>query len=273
MVKNKPQGIKIMKKLDQVGGFVLDMDGTIYLGERLLPGAVDFIEYLKSKKIPFLFLTNNSSKHQKQYEEKLTHFGLKVSQEQIFTSGEATAIYLQEKFAGQGIYLVGTPALEEEFQQHGYTLTDQNPAAVVLGFDTTITYEKLWKLCDFVRDGLPYYATHPDFNCPTDGGYMPDIGAMIAFVEASTGIRPEIIGKPNLPVVDALKSRLNLPVDKICMVGDRLYTDIALGQAGMTTALVLSGETKVEDVLLSPYQPDFTAKDLAELLKQLQSSV
>jgi HAD superfamily hydrolase (TIGR01450 family) len=197
--------------------------------------------------------------------------GLNVTAAEIFTSGEATAIYLKEKFARFGIYLVGTPALETEFQQHGYLLTDQNPSAVVLGFDTTLTYEKLWKLCDFVRAGLPYFATHPDLNCPMENGYMPDIGAMIAFVEASTGRRPDqIIGKPNLPVVDALKERLRLPVEEICMIGDRLYTDIALGLAGLVTVLVLSGETKAIDVAESPFKPDITVENLAALYELLR---
>jgi HAD superfamily hydrolase (TIGR01450 family) len=260
-----------MNKLEQVRGFVMDMDGTIFLGEKLLPGAVEFVSFLQEKKIPFLFLTNNSSKHRQLYQQKLSRLGLSVTEEEIFTSGEATAIYLKPKFSQSGIYLVGTPALEAEFEQHGYLLTDQTPAAAVLGFDTTLTYEKLWKLCDFVRAGLPYFATHPDFNCPTETGYMPDIGAMIAFVEASTGRRPDqIIGKPYFPVVDALKERLQLPVKQICMVGDRLYTDIALGQVGLVTVLVLSGETKSKDVPDSPFQPDIIVDNLAGLLSVYQ---
>lgn len=260
-----------MSKLAGVRGFVMDMDGTIYLGERLLPGAIEFVNYLKEKGIPYLFLTNNSSKHQKQYQDKLGRFGLDVELDAIFTSGEATAIYLKKKLPDQRVYLVGTPALEDEFRSHGYILTDENPSAAVLGFDTTLTYEKLWKLCDFVRDGKPYYATHPDFNCPTEGGYMPDIGAMIAFVAASTGREPDqVVGKPNLPVVDALKERLGMPVEEICMIGDRLYTDIALGQSGMRTALVLSGETKADDLPQSPFQPDVVAEHLADLLNILK---
>lgn len=253
--------------LHQIKAFVLDMDGTIFLGERLLPGALQFFETLTQKQIPYLLLTNNSSKAKKQYAQKLHHLGLSISEAHIFTSGDATAIYLKQHLSRNEIYLVGTPALEESFQQYGYRLTEENPSAVVLGFDTTLTYQKLWKLCDFVRAGVPYYATHPDINCPTEDGYMPDIGAMIAFVETSTGRKPDqIIGKPNFPVVDALKSFFVLPVDQICMVGDRLYTDIALGQAGMKTILVLSGETKSEDIPLSPYQPHLVVENLAGLL-------
>ena len=262
-----------MLALNQVKAFVLDMDGTIYLEDLLLPGAVEFVHYLQEAQIPYLFLTNNSSKARRQYHRKLSRLGVAVQEEQIFTSGEATAIYLKEKYARAGIYLVGTPALREEFRQHGYRLTVRHPAAVVLGFDTTLTYKKLWRLCDLVRAGLPYFATHPDLNCPVEGGYMPDIGAMIAFVAAATGRQPdEIIGKPNYAVVEALKTRLQLPAAQICMVGDRLYTDIALGRAGMRTALVFSGETKQEDLPASPFQPDIVAADLADLLAQLRAA-
>ncbi|GIK36907.1 MAG: acid sugar phosphatase [Chloroflexota bacterium] len=263
-----------LAKLAEIRLFLLDMDGTVYLGDKLLPGAVEFIELLAAHDINYLFLTNNSSKHRGQYAEKLAHFGLAVSPEKIFTSGEATAIYLQQAKAGAKIYLVGTPALEDEFRDHGFKLVDaETPDYAVLGFDTTLTYHKLWRLCDLVRAGVPYIATHPDFNCPIPGGFMPDIGAMMALVEASTGRRPDvIIGKPNPPMIAAVVERTATPVDKICMVGDRLYTDIALAAAGVTTVLVLSGETQPEDIPGAPYSPDFVMQDLGELAAALQEA-
>jgi len=259
-----------MSPLSRIRVFVLDMDGTVYLGDRLLPGATEFISLLRHRKIEFLFLTNNSSKHGGQYAEKLNRLGLDIPEAQIFTSGEATAIYLHRRHPGARLYLVGTPALEEEFRIRGLTLDEQNPEVAVLGFDTTLTYEKLWRLCDLVRAGKPYIATHPDFNCPVEGGYMPDIGAMIAFVEASTGRRPDVIvGKPHTPIIEALAERTRTPVDAICMVGDRLYTDIALGKAGITTVLVLSGETSRSDLEGAPHQPDYVVENLAELTRIL----
>ncbi len=124
------------------------------------------------------------------------------------------------------------------------TSPPDHPDFAVLGFDTTLTYEKIWKLCDLVTAGVPYIATHPDINCPTETGFMPDIGAMMAMVQTSTGKQPDvIIGKPYDPIVQALTAKMNLPVDQLCMVGDRLYTDIALGKTGLATVLVLSGET------------------------------
>lgn len=258
--------------LSGINAFVLDMDGTIFLSDRLLPGAIELVDYLKLSKIPFLFLTNNSSKHRRNYAKKLNQLGLDVDESLIFTSGEATAHFLLEKYPHiQRIDLFGTPALEEEFMGHGFILTTQHPQALVLGFDTTLTYEKLWRLCDAVRAGLPYFATHPDINCPLEDGVMPDTGAMIAFVAASTGRTPDhIIGKPNPPVVSALMKRLGLPADQICMVGDRLYTDIALGQSGLRTILVLSGETIAEDIPQSPFQPDLVVEHLEHLYRLIK---
>src|SRR5574341_110092 len=192
-------------RLARVRCFLLDMDGTFYLGERLAEGALRFIETLQKQDREFLFLTNNSSKDGKQYAEKIARLGLPVSTDKIFTSGQATAIYLEGCRPGGRLFVVGTPALESEFQTRGFILTDKDPDVAVLGFDTTLTYAKLWRLCDFVRAGLPYLATHPDFNCPTETGFMPDIGAMIAFVQVSTGREPDlIVSKPNRMIIDAV---------------------------------------------------------------------
>jgi 4-nitrophenyl phosphatase len=263
-----------IEKLSTVRGFLLDMDGTFYLSDRLLEGAMRFIDLLREQKKEFLFLTNNSSKHRRQYAEKIGRLGLPISEELVLTSGEATALYLQRQHPGARLYLVGTPSLEEEFRQHGFQLVEHEPDFLVLGFDTTLTYQKLWKLCDFVRAGVPYIATHPDFNCPTESGWMPDIGAMIAFVTAATGREPDlVVGKPNRLIVDAAAAKMSLPVDQLAMVGDRLYTDIALGQSsGIVTVLVLSGETKIEDLKDSPFQPDYTFQNLAGVAGWLEGN-
>jgi HAD superfamily hydrolase (TIGR01450 family) len=190
----------------------------------------------------------------------------------VLTSGEATALYLKRQQPGARLFVVGTPFLEEEFRQHGFQLVEQQPDYLVLGFDTTLTYQKLWTLCDFVRADIPYIATHPDFNCPTETGWMPDVGAMIAFVKAATGKEPNlVVGKPNRLIVDVAATRMNLPVNQLAMVGDRLYTDIALGQSsGIVTILVLSGETKIEDLNDSPFQPDYTFQNLAGVADWLE---
>ncbi len=263
-----------VEKLSTVRGFLLDMDGTFYLSDRLLDGALRFIDLLRQQDKQFLFLTNNSSKQGRQYAEKITRLGLPLGEESVLTSGEATAVYLNREHRGANIFVVGTPHLEEEFRQHGFRLVEENPEFLVLGFDQTLTYKKLWQLCDFVRAGVPYIATHPDFNCPTETGWMPDVGAMIAFVKAATGREPDlVVGKPNRFIVDAAAAKMNLPVNELAMIGDRLYTDIALGQAsGIVTVLVLSGETKLEDLKDSPFQPDYVFQNLAGVADWLEKN-
>ena len=252
----------------------MDMDGTIYLGDHLLPGAREWLDLLDANGLAYTFLTNNSSRSKVEYALKLQRLGLPIPEEKIFTSGEATAIWLQRHYPDASLFVVGTPPLEQEFSRHGFTLTGQAPDVAVLGFDTTLTYEKLWKLCDLVVAGKPYIATHPDINCPTENGFKPDIGAMIELVAASTGRRPDVIvGKPNEPVVTALAEKTGFPVQAHCMVGDRLYTDIALGKWGITTALVLSGETHPEDLEGSEFQPDFVVRDIAEMAQLLKRSL
>jgi 4-nitrophenyl phosphatase len=261
-------------RLSKVRGFLLDMDGTFYLSDRLLDGALHFIDLLRKQNKKFLFLTNNSSKQGRQYAEKITRLGLPITEEFVLTSGEATALHIKEQKANATIFLCGTPALEEEFHQHGFQLVQEKPDYLVLGFDQTLTYKKLWMLCDFVRAGIPYIATHPDFNCPTETGWMPDTGAMIAFVKAATGREPDlVVGKPNRLIVDAAALKMKLQVDQMAMIGDRLYTDIALGQSsGITTVLVLSGETKKEDLKDSPFQPDYTFDNLAGVADWLEKN-
>jgi len=260
---------------DQIHGFLLDMDGTFYLGGRLLPGAAAFLAYAREVGLPLLFLTNNSSRDRRAYAAKLAEMGVTVSPDEIFTSGEATARYLSARWPqGTPVAVFGTPYLEQTFRDFGFTLTFDDPALVVLGYDKTITYPKLVRLCDLVRAGLPYIATHPDLNCPVEGGYEPDIGAIMALVEASTGRRADVVvGKPHAPMVEMAAQKLGLPVEALCMVGDRLYTDIAMGQtAPLHTALVLSGETRPDDLARSAFQPDYVFDDLMGLLEAAKSS-
>lgn len=250
--------------LAQVRCFLLDMDGTFYLGEQLLNGAPQFLDLLNRQGCDYLFLTNNSSKDSQQYAEKFTRLGLPVLRNKIMTSGEATAMHIYRQRPGARVYVVGTEALENEFRARSFVLTDELPDLAVLGFDTTLTYDKIWKLCDLVRAGVQYIATHPDYNCPTETGFMPDIGAMIAFVKASTGREPDlIVGKPNALFVEQAAERTGIPLSEMCMIGDRLYTDIALGAtAGIPTILVLSGETRADEVTDSPFQPTYIFQDI-----------
>ncbi len=256
-----------MATLADVRGFLLDMDGTLYLSNHLLPGAAEFLAYLEEAGVPYLLLTNNSSRSSSAYVTKLAGLGLSVPLARILTSGSATAQYLRAATPHRRPALFGTPELIAEFEAFGFAPEFDAPDCAVLGFDMTIDYAKFTRLCDLVRGGLPYIATHPDFNCPVAGGYIPDIGAMIAFVEASTGRRPDaIIGKPNPHILSMAAARMGLPLEALCMVGDRLYTDIAMGQAApIQTALVLSGETQAADVPGSPFQPDHIFENVGAL--------
>ena len=259
------------KQLSNIHCYLLDMDGTLYLGDRLLPGAQEFITLLKDKKIQYLFLTNNSSKSAGDYQQKLLRLGIVEPKEKILTSGEATCLYLLKTKPGARIFLAGTPSLKEEFLFHKFSLVQEKPDIVVLGFDTTITFNKLSLMCDFLRSGLPYIATHPDINCPTEkGDFMLDIGSLIAFVAACTGRQPDvIIGKPYQPMLDAVMIKTHVRLDQIAMIGDRLYTDIAMRQAGIYTILVLSGETSREEAQGSPFLANLIVDDLADLFKRL----
>jgi HAD superfamily hydrolase (TIGR01457 family) len=254
-------------RLAKIQCFLIDMDGTVFLGNRLITGAQRFVDVLRQQGKHFLFLTNNSSKSAVQYAEKITKLGIPLTEKQIFTSGEATALYLQNNTPYTRLFVVGTPELEKEFVRHGFPLVQKDPECVVLGFDTTLTYEKLWALCRYVKQGLPYYATHPDINCPLENSFMPDIGAMIAFVKTSSGREPDgIIGKPNRLIVDSAAAKMGFPLENFVMIGDRLYTDIAMGKtSGVCTVLVLSGESKLADLQGSPFQPDYVFENLGAI--------
>jgi HAD superfamily hydrolase (TIGR01457 family) len=249
------------------------MDGTVYLGNRLLPGSLDFLQYLVDTGRDHLFLTNNSSRNATYYADKLTRFGWTAKPAEVLTSGEATALYLAGLKPSARVCLLGTPDLESDFSAHGFILTDKEPDYVVLGFDMTLTYEKLVRACDLVRGGVPFIATHPDLNCPTETGYIPDCGAMIALITASTGVKPKIIGKPNREIIDAMFRKKPVRREQVAMVGDRLYTDIVMGHnAGVSSILVLSGEAKMSDIPQASIQPDFVFAGLNELLDKLRQA-
>ncbi len=263
-----------MKSLNDINVFLLDMDGTIYLGEELIDGAKEFLEKIKERNKRYIFLTNNSSKNKQAYVEKLNRLGVEATEEEVFTSGEATTMYINKQRPGAKIYLLGTQALEEEFIGAGFVIEKERNKDidyVVLGFDTTLTYEKLWGACEYISEGVEYIATHPDFNCPlANEKFMPDAGAMAAFIEASTGKTPKVIGKPNKEVIESISLKYAIDKDHMAMVGDRLYTDIKTGQnAGITSILVYSGETKEDDYENSDIRADYvfdSVKDIIDLL-------
>ncbi|MGE5613311.1 MAG: HAD-IIA family hydrolase [Bacillota bacterium] len=246
--------------------FVLDMDGTFYLGNRLLEGSLHFIEKVKATGRRYLFFTNNSSKTGEYYRQKLAGMGCRVEEDEILTSGDVTIKFLKENYPGARVYLVGTEMLEESFIREGINLAAGKPDVVVFSFDTTLTYEKISRACTHIRNGAVFLATHPDLNCPTEDGFIPDCGSMCAMVEASTGVKPKYLGKPFKETVDMISLITGRKREEIAFVGDRLYTDIAIAvNSGITGILVLTGETSLKDVEASQVKPDFIFDSLGAL--------
>lgn len=254
--------------LSDVKCFLLDMDGTFYLGDRLLPGSLEFIEGLKRRGIDYLFLTNNSSRNAAYYVEKLARMGLCVEPKKVLTSGQATALYANEHYPARRAHVLGNSFLIEELSEGGVRIDQENPEMVIVGYDTTLDYVKMTKVCDFVRAGLPFVATHPDFNCPTERGFAPDIGAILAFIEASANRRPDaVVGKPHRGIVDAALNRTGYAPNQLAMVGDRLYTDVETGlRHGMCSVLVYTGETTREMAAMSDTKPHYALDRLYDIL-------
>lgn len=260
-----------VKQLSDQSVYLLDMDGTIYLGDELIEGAKTFLETIRKKGKRYLFLTNNSSKNKERYVEKLNRLGIEASEDEVFTSGEATTMYLKKQKPGARVFLLGTKALEEEFEREGFVLERERRQPidyVVLGFDTSLTYEKLWAATEYISEGVEYIATHPDFNCPLpDDKFMPDAGAMAALIEASTGKRPKVIGKPNKEIIESIVAKYGFNKEELAIVGDRLYTDIKTGaNAKIASVLVYSGETKEVDYQKSEIQADFVFESVKQMI-------
>lgn len=260
-----------MPALCSIRCFLLDMDGTFYRGDRLIDGSLEFMDALARRGREYLFLTNNSSRNAAYYVKKLSRLGLSVPPERVLTSGQATGEIAAKRFGKRGAYVLGNDYLTCELEAFGVNVDPEHPEYVIIGYDTTLTYSKMTDVCDLVRAGLPYIATHPDYNCPTETGFAPDIGAIIAFIEASTGRRPdEIIGKPHSGIVEAAIRRTGLPADSLAMVGDRLYTDVLTGlRHGMLSILVLSGETTPEMASASDIKPHLTYEKLSDMIGDL----
>ncbi len=257
--------------LRRVRGFVVDLDGTTYLGDVVIEGAARFLNVLARSGRRHVFVTNNSSTSGATYATKLRGMGLDVSDSQVLTSGEATAMYLRRRRLRK-LFVLGTPALEDELKRGGFTFNDSRPDCVVLGFDRTLTYRKLETATHLIRKGVPFVATHPDLVCPTEDGYIPDCGSMIALLTASTGVVPTVVGKPEPLLVEMALSKLAFPVSQVAVVGDRLYTDIVMGQqAGAVTVLVLSGETTPEMVAASARPPDLVMNNVGALADVLEA--
>lgn len=248
---------------------MLDLDGTVYLGDTPIEGAAEALKTLRGMGKKLVFLTNNSSKTEGQYREKLKSMGLWGSGDDIYTSGTATVAYLKERFSEKRVYLLGTEALKAEFAAAGVKLTEKDPDICVLAYDTELTYEKIARFDGFLRRGAVYLATHPDDVCPASDLPVPDVGSFIALFERSSGRLPDrVIGKPFAEMANVVSKSTGLERRRLCMIGDRMYTDIRFAESnGMKSILVLSGETTGETMKNFPDKPDLVLENIAELVK------
>ena len=259
--------------LDQISAYLFDMDGTVYLGPKPIPGARECLDYLRATGRRFLFFTNNPTRDAAQYAAKLVALGMAAEPDEVLTSGEATIRFLQRETPHRRLFVLGNPSFEAEVERAGFTRDDAQPDAVVLAFDTTLTYAKLERACLLLAQGCPYYATNPDKVCPTEYGFIPDCGSMAALIEAATGRTPQFIGKPFPEMVQMGMQKLGGRKEDTAMVGDRLYTDMEMAyRAGITSVLVLSGETTPETLAAAERKPDHVLDSLAELHARLEAA-
>lgn len=254
--------------MENIELFVLDMDGTLYLGDEIIDGAIEFIRKIADSGRQYIYLTNNSSRAGADYVTRLQKMGFPCEAKNIFTSGMATAEYLSQNHAGESVYLVGTRAFEAELKKAGVYITEEDPSVIVVGFDTELNYHKLEVATKFLRRGAKFIAANPDWVCPMpENEVLPDCGSICALLTAATGVEPYYIGKPNRNMVDIISKLTAIPNKNIACVGDRLYTDIAVAKNAKAISIcVLSGETSIEEIEKSDIKPDYIFKSVKEIL-------
>lgn len=261
--------------LARIRHVALDLDGTIYRGSRLFPTTRPFLDRLMRLGISHTFLTNNTSRSKADYVRKLRDFGLDADEARIYTPADSTLAYLRGRLPGvRALAVLGTPSLCEQFEEAGFTVGWDAPDAVVVGFDTTLTYDRLCRTAYWISRGLPFIATHCDLVCPTDQPtVLVDCGAICACLTAATGRSPVVLGKPDPSMLLELCEQLGLRPEQVAMVGDRIYTDMAMARrAGVLAVLVLTGEASAADAAASPEKPDLIVDDIGELGARLEQA-
>ena len=279
------------EKLSRIRHLALDMDGTIYLGSRICPFTIPFLEKMKAAGIGISFLTNNPTRSVQDYRDKLAKMGIEATEDGMYTTSLATIDYIKEHHPqARRLFLLGTPSMAEQFRKAGYEECADDPGDVpdvlVVAFDTTLTYSRLCRAAYWASQGIPYVATNPDRVCPTDKPtVLVDCGSLQKCIEHATGRKPDIVlGKPDPTMLQGIMHRHGLKPEEIAMVGDRIYTDTAMAHnAGAVGVLVLSGETTMEtvkkvqaDAATNPepefYPPDLVVNNIAELGELLLES-
>lgn len=262
-------------RLAKIKCFLFDMDGTINLGNELIPGMEGFFDKLKAAGKEYYLLTNNSSRSHEHYVQKMNGLGVPVTRENILISSDALTNWMQKNKPGAKLFVLGTPQLLATIEEAGFTLTntlEEGADYVVVGFDQTLTYDRLTTACRLIDKGVPYVATHPDVRCPIEGGeFIPDTGAMLELIKTATGKKPQFIfGKPYKYMVDVVLDKTGYNKEEIAMVGDRLATDIAFGlNNDILSVMVLTGEATMEDVENGSIKPDIILPHAKEILQYL----
>ncbi len=273
-------GEELRKRLGKIRHVAFDMDGTIYMGSTLFPFTIGTLQTLRESGIGYSFLTNNPSRSIAAYLSKLAGMGIEATREEMYTTAVATVDYIKSHYPeAKNLYLLGTPSMVEEFVAAGFRPTEDSaedrPDVVVVAFDMTLDYARLCRAAWWVSQGVPYIATNPDRVCPTDQPtVLVDCGSICKCIEHATGRQPDItLGKPDPNMLSGIMARHGLQADEIAMVGDRIYTDVAMAHnAGAFGVLVLSGETTLDVALGSDPQPDLTALNIEEFVRLLVAS-
>ena len=272
--------LELKNKLAKIKHVALDMDGTIYMGNSLFPFTIPFLEKLKRMGISYSFLTNNPSKSIDDYLLKLRKMGIVATEEEIYNTTIATIDYIKAHYpSAKRLFLLGTPSMISQFEKAGFVSTADDPAdvpdVIVAAFDMTLTYKRLCRAAWWISQNIPYIATNPDKVCPTnEETILVDCGSICKSLESATGRQPDItLGKPDPNMLVGIQQQKNLQPEQIAMVGDRIYTDIAMAHnANAFGCLVLSGETTIEVAKAAPKQPDLITENIEELGNLLEES-
>lgn len=247
-------------------GYLIDMDGVIYRGNQLIPGADRFIKELRSADIPFMFLTNNSQRTRRDVATKLQRLGMDVEEEHVFTCAMATARFLARQKPGGTAFVIGEGGLLHALHTNGYSIVDKDPDYVVIGEGRTLNFEMAEAALGMILGGAKLIATNMDPNCPTQHGSRPGCGAIVAMLEAAAGIKAFSVGKPSPVMLRDARKELGLGTDQTIVIGDTMDTDILGGvQLEFKTVLVLSGGTQRDDLVKFAYRPDKIVNSIADL--------
>lgn len=255
-----------MERFRALKGYMCDMDGVIYYGNKLLPGVKEFVDWLNRENKKYLFLTNNSSMSPRELRIKLQEMGLDVGEDHFYTSAQATAAFVSEQMPGCRAYVIGDPWLIGSLYEHGVAITDKSPDYVIIGESSQYNYDTICRAVKFVENGARLIGTNSDLTGPTKHGVMPACRALVSPIELATGTEAYYVGKPNPLMMRKALKRLGVHSAEAGMIGDRLDTDVIAGiETGMDTVLVLSGVTNMETLQKSPYRPRLVLNGVGDI--------